>query len=165
MKRIIFGLVAATLAAVPALAETYNIGSLTTNRYVKAVDWDGVDPLEDTFNFSLTGNTYLHTTLEDEFGLNNFVGKLYQVGNEAAIATFGPYNDGDLSDSGQIGTYGAGNYQLVVSGIPDQGGSYSLRMSSDVAAPVPGPAGVVVAAAGAAVIAFRRRRAAQLKTA
>jgi hypothetical protein len=149
---------------VPANASTIPLGTLSEGSPV-LVSGVIASPTNasDTVTFSLAGVDSLGASLTAiptisvgafEFGLSSLSASLYTDGGTLI---------GNLSD-GSAATFtslAAGDYYITLTGTavsPVLGGAYGLSLLADSAAPVPGPAALLPALAGAGAIAWRRRR-------
>jgi hypothetical protein len=159
MKRLVAACIVMA-AASPSIAATTNLGTLSGP--LTTAQFTGVGPSEDLFNFQLAeaGDLYGTVTninLAPFYSSAGWVAELYQ----------------GLSPSGTfIGSVGSGfsvsfsnllastDYTIRVtgSGSGNLGGAYALTLVPQTAAPVPGPAGILVAGAAGAVVAFRTHR-------
>lgn len=178
MKRNLFGFaIAGLILATPAAAETYQVGDLYglngTDAYIstKGFRIPGGGSIADSYLFSLSRASVVHVSLNDAARLTNLTASLYSIyavdGNSSTlIHTMNTLNATATSDTWQsLMPLGIGNYRIDVTGDFASRGTYGLELSSDVAAPVPGPAGLLVAGAGAVLLAFRRRAARKSLTA
>ncbi|MEO6092507.1 MAG: hypothetical protein ABIT04_06380 [Novosphingobium sp.] len=140
----------AAIAATPALAATYNLGTLPNNTYVNTIK--PLTPLKpsDTITFMIGAFGNVSYNL---FGrVPNAVVKFFYgaVGSGKAVTVLGTKSRYFYTP--------AGNYYAVVTGAPRSRVSYNLRLKYEPA-PAPGPAGFLVFGAGAAFMAARKRRA------
>lgn len=153
----------AALISIPAFAATYDLGTLSTTP--QTATGTLTDPLSfDTVTFSLAGPSdiaggiasvkisFLNTSI---YNFSSLVASIYDNSTNSLIGS------ADLSNGFSQPGLGAGDYYALVSGTPTgvSGGLYSLSLlANPSAAPAPGPAGLLVFAAGAGAIAFRRYR-------
>lgn len=163
-------LVAAALGlsamAAPAIAGTVDIGNLYqlngNGAYAHAEDFTGgPGGVATSYTFTLSHDAVLHALLTDTARLTGLTASIYSVGAAGDVleTSLGALNGSGASDSWQSGSpLSMGSYRVDVIGNYLTRGSYSLELSADTAAPVPGPAGFVVAGVGALVLAARRRR-------
>lgn len=160
-----FGIALATLSlglvSAPVLADDLgdlNSGvpfALSGGVFTKAL------PTTTTFTFSLSADSTVTG------GFNNIVLPLF--GNMTALdATSISYTFkgattslASPTDTFSLGDLKAGNYSFDVTGTGTgvAGGAFVLALSATPTAPVPGPAGALVAAGGLAALAYGRRRA------
>ena len=145
--------------ASPALAATYDLGTLPNNtRVFNTGVLSPVNPT-DTFKFNIAlfgdlGSKLLNLNL---VGLPSLTASFYKgtTGSGTLLKTISPGGTGNF-----ISTVTPGPYHAIVSTSGTPAGAYNLSMIAEgTPAPVPGPAGLLVFGAGAAVIAYRKRRA------
>lgn len=141
----------AAIAATPALATTYNLGSLPANTLLSLHYPLTTSNTTDTITFALStfGSISYHL-----FGrVPNAMVKFFYgaVGSGTPVTVLGTTKSPYFYSP-------AGNYYAVVTGAPTSRISYNLRLRYEPAA-APGPAGFLVFGAGAAVMAARKRRA------
>ena len=147
------GVSAPVVAVTPVSSTTVNIGDLYglngTDAYVDTRSYKatGGGSIANTYNFALSQNSVVHVSLTDQARLTGLTAALYQVipGGDLLLTTLGALGGTAETASWQSQTpMAAGNYRVEVAGNYATRGSYGLELSSDVAAPVPGPAGFVV---------------------
>lgn len=162
---------AATSFASPALANNVvNLGTLSGGSTTLESDVLSVDGTTDKYNFSLSEASSLYTSLSDlklsgSFGSQTFTlldSPSVTVALKSGLTTIGSYTVGSGMQSGYQfdGLQANTNYTLVVNGLGTglAGGAYLLALHPLAAAPVPGPAGLLVAGAGGLLVAAKRRR-------
>lgn len=175
MKRNFFCFAIAGLIAVtPAAAETYQVGDLYglngTDAYISTKGFRNPagGSVADSYLFSLSRASVVHVSLNDAARLTNLTASLYSIyavdeSGSTLIHTMDTLDATATSDTWQsLMPLSTGNYRIDVTGEFASRGTYGLELSSDVAAPVPGPAGLLVAGAGVVMLAFRRRAARKL---
>lgn len=158
------GLAISLAFSVPASADTIALGTLSEGTPVQLSGTIArPSNASDTITFSLVGTDDLGASLTAfptititsyEFGLNSLSAALYTGGN----VLVGSLSDGS---SETFSSLAAGDYYITVNGTavdPMLGGAYGLSLLANAAAPVPGPAALLPALAGAGAIAWRRRR-------
>lgn len=166
MKRTILGIALGLSAiAAPALADTIPVGDISGTSYSNTESFRqvGGGTVDTSYEFSLSQSSIVHMSLLDGAKLTGLTATLYSVlpsGEQLTI--MGPLNSSaDYTDWTSTSALGAGTYRVDVVGAYASRGNYTLELSSDVAAPVPGPAGFLVAGAGSLIVAARRRRKAK----
>ena len=141
----------AAIAATPALATTYSLGTLPSNTLVSVSHPLSPTNTSDTLTFGISAFGKVFFNL---FGrpLNKMV-QFYHgpVGSGTPVSIGGTANHPSFFVN-------TGNYYAVVSATPLRNVAYNLRLRFEPA-PAPGPAGFLVFGAGAAVMAVRKRRA------
>lgn len=158
------GLAISLAFSAPVSANTITLGTLSEGDPVPVLGTIGTAAnTDDRIEFSLASLEDLGTALAAvppikirmlEYGLSSVSAALY-AGNGTLI--------GDLvgGTSETFTNLAAGDYYIAVTGTafnPNLGGTYALTLLADAAAPVPGPAAILPALAGAGAIAWRRRR-------
>ena len=147
----------------PAAATSYDLGTLAPGTSLSGGSfWVGSSLHTDDYSFEIASpDDSSIALLRINSGMADFTGSLYREGN--LIQSFGVLASGFQTT--QLGALGGGSYSLVVSGTPTDtsygvgpAGLYGLALSSVAAAPVPGPAGWLVAGVGLAVVGFAYRR-------
>ncbi len=168
MKRTVLGMVLglATIAT-PAMAATFDLGDLSGvtkagGESIRA----SAGTLDSTYNFTLSQSSIVHLTLTDVTSaalLTGLKANLYSVGttSDTLVTSVGPLSGISFGDWTSTAPLGVGTYKVDIVGTFTSKAKYGLTLSSDIAAPVPGPAGFIVAGAGALVVAARRRRKAR----
>ncbi|NIJ08061.1 hypothetical protein FHS31_001671 [Sphingomonas vulcanisoli] len=146
------------------MAEPINLGNIYDTGVTSQMGWTSNDTLSATYNFTLTAPTStLSYTLHD-VTVQGLSMKFYDSNNtlvkNVRVANSGQDRGADLDLTG--GLYKITLVGTSISNFGQPGGGYQLSLRSNVAAPVPGPAGALVAVAGAGVVAFRKRRARKL---
>ncbi|QUT05652.1 hypothetical protein KFK14_22315 [Sphingobium phenoxybenzoativorans] len=154
--------VLALSVSAPAFAATYDLGLLTNGTPTAKAAATAPGAVNDIIKFELGGTTDLGTYLNQFNG--SLFGKSYNItGLSATFYSGGGTLIGAVGDtvSATFANLAAGNYYATVTGnaVGTGGGSYTLTLlGSGSAAPVPGPAGVLVVGAGLAALLGRRRR-------
>ena len=165
MKRIVLGMVLGfSIIAAPVMAKTFDLGDVTGADYSNYEKVKVPGGSLDTYNFTLSKASMVYISLTDTAQLTGLKTSLYGVGDgplgsDTLKTMIGPLNDDrPFGDWQSTSTLAAGNYRINVVGNYASVGQYTLTMNSQVPAPVPGPAGIIVAGAGALVVAARKRR-------
>lgn len=155
---------AACVYALPASAAVYDLGTLTPGVIASQPSTLATSASKDQIYFALptlsdigVGVNKVKITLKGvvQYDFSSLTATFYKASDPGTALGFLTLGDDD-----QYTNLTAGSYYAEVQGVPtgNKGGFYSLALLSSNAAPVPGPAGLLIVGAGAAVVALRRRR-------
>jgi hypothetical protein len=140
----------AAMATTPALATTYSLGTLPASTLVSIHKVLSPSNTTDTLTFSISAFGKVFYNLYGR--VPNAVVHFFRgtPGSGIPVPVSGPTRFRFSANTGP--------YYAVVAGGPTVPTSYNLQLKYNPA-PVPGPAGLLVFGAGAAVLAYRKRRA------